>query len=67
MLSKALRQVPERKAEANQRLKDAKDLYFKIINRTRTDDMDGLEEKTFGHSDQVNEEIFDALVHISQR
>jgi len=52
-LSDALRQVPGRGAEADQRLREAEDLYFHIIGKPQ--------------STTVKEEDFDALIHISQR
>src|SRR4051812_40787146 len=52
-LSNALRQVRGREAEADQRLREAEDLYSNITDKPR--------------STTVMEEDFDALIHISQR
>lgn len=64
-LSEALRQVPGQEAEADRRLEDAKDLYFQIISKARTTTMESSKDNSL--SDQVKEEDFDALIHISQR
>lgn len=66
-LSEALRLVPRREAEADQQLKEAKDLYFQIIGKTRTNTMERSNNNSLTHSEQVKEEDFDALIHISQR
>ncbi|KFY18119.1 hypothetical protein V492_00130 [Pseudogymnoascus sp. VKM F-4246] len=66
-LSEALRQVPGREAEADQRLTEAKDLYFQIIGKTRATAMERSKDDLITRSDQVKEEDFDALIHISQR
>ncbi|KAM5347078.1 hypothetical protein ACJ41O_010083 [Fusarium nematophilum] len=66
-LSEALRQVPGRETEAGQRLKEAKDLYSQIIGKTRTATAERLEDDSLTHSDQVKEEDFNVLIHISQR
>lgn len=66
-LSEALRQVPGREAEAEQQLKEAKDLYFQIIGKTRMTNMERSKDTSLTHSDLVKEEDFNALIHISQR
>lgn len=66
-LSEALRQVPGREAEAEQQLKEAKDLYFQIIGKTRMTTMERSKDTSLTHSDRVKEEDFNALIHISQR
>lgn len=66
-LSEALRHVPGREAEADQRLKEAKDLHFQIIGKTRRVTMERSKDNSYTHSGQVKEEDFDALIHISQR
>lgn len=66
-LSEALRQVPGREAEADQRLTEAKDLYFQIIGKTRAITMERSKDNSLIRSDEVKEEDIDALIHISQR
>lgn len=66
-LSEALRQVPGREAEAEQQLKEAKDLYFQIIGKTRMTTMERSKGTSLTDSDRVKEEDFNALIHISQR
>jgi vacuolar-type H+-ATPase subunit H len=66
-LSEALRQIPGREAEADQGLKNAKDLYFQIIDKTQATTTRGPRDFSLAHSDQVKEKDFNALIHISQR
>lgn len=66
-LSEAQRQVPGGEAEADQRLTEAKDLYFQITGKTRATAMERSKDNSLTRSDQVKEEDFDALIHISQR
>lgn len=63
-LSEALRQVPGQEAEAVRRFEEAKGLYFQIISKTRTT---AIATSDGNYPDQVKEEDFDALIHISQR
>lgn len=64
-LSEALHQVPGQGVEADRRLKEAKDLYFQVIGGAPT--IEGPKDNSISHSDQVKEEDFNALIHISQR
>lgn len=66
-LSETLRQVPGRETEADQRLQEARDLYFQTTGKTRTATMERSKDNSFSHSDQVKEDDFNALIHISQR
>lgn len=66
-LSEAARQVPGRAAEADQHLKNAKDLYFQIIGKTQATTTERPKDYSLTHSDRVKEEDFDILIHISQR
>jgi vacuolar-type H+-ATPase subunit H len=66
-LSEALREVPGQETEADQRLTEAKDLYFQIIGNTRATNMERPDEASQTQSNRVKEEDFDALIHISQR
>ncbi|KAE8374544.1 hypothetical protein BDV26DRAFT_284216 [Aspergillus bertholletiae] len=66
-LSEALRQVPGREADADKRLKEAKDLYFQIIGQTRVTTMERSRGNSTTHLDQVKQGDFDILIHISQR
>lgn len=62
-LSEATRQVPERKAEADQQLKEAQDLHSQIIGKT----METSTDSSLVHGDRLRQRDFDALIHISQR
>ena len=66
-LSEILHQLPGQDAEADQQLKEAEDLYFQIIGKTRTTTMERSKDDSLTHSDRVKEEDFDAFIHISQR
>ncbi|KAJ5220832.1 uncharacterized protein N7469_009719 [Penicillium citrinum] len=66
-LSEALRQVSGQEAEADERLKEAQSLYFKTIGNIRATNVEKPEEFSLTGSDQMKEENFNALVHISQR
>lgn len=66
-LSEALRQVLGQETEADQRLKEAKDLYSQITGNTQATNVERQEGTPLTRLDRVKEEDFDALIHISQR
>ena len=53
--------------EADQRLKEAKDLYSQIIGNTGVTNIESQEGTPLTNLDRVKDEDFDALIHISQR
>jgi len=66
-LSEAVRLVPGREAEAEQHLKNAKDLYLQIIGKSQATTTERSKNDSLTQSDQVTEKDFDSLIHISQR
>lgn len=61
--------LPGREAEADQQFREAKELYFQIIGKTRTTTLKRSKECecALTHSNRITEEDFNALIHISQR
>lgn len=53
--------------EAEQHLQNAKDLYFQIIGKTQATTTERSKNNPLTQSDQVKEQDFDILIHISQR
>ena len=66
-LSETRRQIPGQEAQADQLLKEAKALYLQIVGKTRPTTIERSKEGPLPQSEQLRDEDFDALIHISQR
>ncbi|PKY07762.1 hypothetical protein P168DRAFT_322995 [Aspergillus campestris IBT 28561] len=66
-LSETRRQIPGQEAQADQQLKEAKALYLQIMGKMRPTTTERSKEASFPHPEQLEDEDFDALIHISQR